>query len=267
MRPRQWKRALDAAILILGVIGLFASCQKRAQQPTSPSKVTTAVDSTTLAALDPGQQTFLTHCAVCHGTWGAGDGPLAADLEREAHIRPANLSDRERMSRLGRPELIRVIENGGGHTGRSNLMPPWSGKLDRQTIERVAEFVKQLPELSPATPPATIQAFLAAPPGSPPEGRHLFVYYCAMCHGAQGHGDGQLADTLFARNGIRPRDLTDSTYFAGRTDEQVYEVIALGGAHFHKSRFMPVWSVTLKPAQIKSLASYIRTISRTKSAR
>jgi mono/diheme cytochrome c family protein len=263
MRSRPRRSALFITVLTLGLVGLLASCQKRAQEPASASKVTSSLDSTTLATLDPGQQTFLTHCAVCHGLWGGGDGPLASKLESEAHVRPAKLNDRERMSRLSHDELIRVIENGGGHTGRSNLMPPWSGTLDRQTIEQVADFVKQLPDLNSATPPATMQAFLSAPPGSPPEGRHLFVFYCAMCHGAQGHGDGRLADTLWARNRIRPRDLTDSTYFAGKTDDQMFAVISLGGAHFHKSRFMPIWSVTLTPAQIKSLVSYIRTISRT----
>ena len=108
-------------------------------------------------------------------------------------------------------------------------------------------------------------AFLAAPPGSPPEGRRLFVYYCAMCHGPEGRGDGALADTLWARNRIRPQNLTDSTYFATRTDQQLFALISLGGAHFHKGGSMPMWSVTLKPAQIKDLISYIRSISRTKS--
>jgi len=265
MGLRQRRFALVVGVLILGVVGLVLSCQKRTQAPPSASKVTLALDSTTLAALDPGQRTFLTHCAMCHGAWGAGDGPLTAQLEREAKVRPARLNDRERMNHLSRGEVIRVIEKGGGHTGRSNLMPPWSGRLDQQTIEQVADFVKQLPDLSPDTLPPSIRAFLAAPPGSPQEGRRVFVYYCAMCHGAEGRGDGRLADTLWARNRIRPRNLTDSAYFAARTDEQVFAIISLGGAHFHKSRFMPVWSVTLQPAQIKDLVGYIRTISHTEA--
>ncbi len=46
---------------------------------------------------------------------------------------------------------------------------------------------------------------------------------------------------------------------------QVFALVSLGGAHFHKSPYMPIWSVTLRPAQIKSLVSYVRSISRTKS--
>jgi mono/diheme cytochrome c family protein len=252
-------------ILVIALVAILGSCGKRAQEPPAPVNVTLAPSSTSMAALNPGQRTFLTHCAMCHGLWGGGDGPLAAELQRGAHIKPAMLNNRERMSQLSRDEVVRVIEKGGGHTGRSNLMPPWQGKLDPLTIAEVADFVKLLPDLDPSTPSATVAAFLAAPPGSPPEGRQLFVVYCAMCHGPQGHGDGPLSDTLFARNGIRPRNLTDSSYFAGKTDQEVFALVSLGGAHFHKSPSMPVWSVTLRPAQIKSLVSYIRTISRTQS--
>jgi len=252
-----------ALVLVIALVAIIGSCQKRAQQPAATTSVTMTPDTASMATIDPGQRTFLTHCAMCHGLWGGGDGPLAAELQREAHVKPAMLNNRERMNQLSRDEIIRVIEKGGGHTGRSNLMPPWQGRLDAQTIAQVADFVKQLPDLSPGTPPATVEAFLAAPPGSPPEGRKLFVVYCAMCHGPQGHGDGPLADTLFARNRIRPRDLTDSAYFAAKSDTQVYALVSLGGAHFHKSPYMPIWSVTLHPAQIKSLVSYVRSISHT----
>lgn len=265
MRWRHYVRGLVAVVLLSGGVAFVASCQKRAEEPAATTGVKMTLDSASLATIDPGQSTYLTHCALCHGEWGGGDGPLAAQLERDAQVRPAVLSDRARMSRLSRDELIRVIEQGGGHTRRSNLMPPWAGKLDRRTIERVADFVKQLPDLDSTTPPATVQAFLQAPPGSPPDGRKLFVFHCAMCHGPAGAGDGALADTLWARNRVRPRNLTDSSYVASRSDEQLYSVIALGGGHFHKSGQMPMWSVTLRPEQIKDLVAYIRTISRTGS--
>ena len=265
MRSRRSVRWLVAAILLSGAVACVESCQKKsAQSPPAPS-VTMTLDSTTQAALDPGQETFITHCAACHGLWGGGDGPLAAQLAAETHAQPAVLNDRERMSKLSHEELVKIISEGGAHTRRSNLMPPWAGRLDQQTIEKVADFVKMLPDLSPGTPPATVQAFLSAPPGTPPEGRKLFVVYCAMCHGPDGRGDGALSDTLWARNRIRPRNLTDSTYIATKTDEQLFALVSHGGAHFHKSRFMPIWSVTLSPAQIKDLVSYIRSISHTKS--
>lgn len=266
MRSRRSVRWVVAAVLIFGAVAGVESCQKKSAQAPPATSVTMTPDSAAMAPIDPGQQTFITHCAACHGIWGAGDGPLAAQLVAQTHAQPAVLNNRERMSQLSHEELVRIIGEGGAHTGRSNLMPPWSGRLDRQTIGQVADFVKQLPDLSPGTPPATVQAFLAAPPGTPPEGRKLFVVYCAMCHGPEGRGNGALSDTLWARNRIRPRNLTDSTYIASKTDQELFALVSLGGAHFHKSGFMPIWSVTLKPEQIKNLIAYIRALSHTKSA-
>jgi len=258
-------RGFVAAVLCFGLAAFSAACQKRSEAPATTTSVTTSLDSTSMAAIDPGQQAYLTHCAMCHGQWGGGDGPLAAQLWEQAKVRPAVL-DSSRMAGLSRDEVIRVITEGGGHTGRSNLMPPWAGKLDKQLIAKTADFVKMLPDLKSETPPAVVQSFLAAPPGSPPEGRRLFVFYCVACHGPEGRGDGQLADSLWARNRIRPRNLTDSTYFASVSDQQIFATVSLGGAHFHKSPYMPMWSLTLQPGQIKSLVSYIRAISRTGAA-
>ena len=264
MSSRHCVRGMVVAVLLFGSVTFVASCQKRAQAPAATS-TTTTLDSAAVAVLDPGQQAYLTNCALCHGQWGGGDGPVAAQMEAQAHVRPAALNDRQRMSRLSRADIIQVIRKGGAHTGRSNLMPPWADKLDESVIEKLADFVRVLPDLTPATPPSTIQTFLQAPPGSAPEGRKVFVFYCAMCHGPEGRGDGVIADTLWTRNRIRPRNLTDSTYMATKTDQDLFATISLGGAHFHKSGYMPMWSVTLSPGQIKSLVSYIRSISHTAS--
>lgn len=268
MHSRRSVRWVVAAILVaFAAVAGVESCQKKtAPAPPPATSVTMTPDSGAVAPIDPGQQTFITLCAACHGVWGGGDGPLAAQLAAQEHVQPAALNDRARVSQLGHEELVRIISQGGAHTGRSNLMPPWAGRLDPKTIGQVADFVKQLPDLSPGTPSATVQAFLAAPTGAPPEGRKLFVVYCAMCHGPEGRGDGALSDTLWARNRIRPRNLTDSTYIASKTDQELFALVSLGGAHFHKSGFMPIWSVTLKPGQIKDLIAYIRAISHTKSS-
>jgi mono/diheme cytochrome c family protein len=122
-----------------------------------------------------------------------------------------------------------------------------------------------LPELHRQVPPSTMTKYLQAPPGTPAEGRKLFVTMCSACHGPYGKGDGRIADTLWARNRIRPRDLSDSVYFAGKSDRDIFVTVTLGGGFFHKSPFMPVWGVSLSPQQINHLVSYIRSLSRTPS--
>jgi len=249
-------RIAVASVAAAGVVAFALSCQTKPKEAEQPP----AADSQNVAR---GHETYLVYCAMCHGEWGEGDGPLAGQLRDQAGVVAARLNDRSRLAEIGRTEVVRVIERGGAHTGRSNLMPPWGERIPRERIEEIADFVMKLPDLSPGTPPSTIAHYLEAPPGSAPEGRRLYVQYCVLCHGPNGRGDGIYADTLRARNNIPPRDLTDSLYFRKKTDQELYVTIALGGGHGGKSVFMPIWIVTLPPDQIKDLVSYVRAISRT----
>ncbi len=240
------------AVLLLLVAGIAASCAQRKPE------------STATAEISRGEQGYLASCAMCHGPMGAGNGPLAAALAEEGATVPAHL-DADKIKAMGIDEVKRVIREGGLHTGRSNLMPAWGAQLDSTLIDDIAEYVMTLPGKRPETPRQTTEDYLAAPPGSAADGRLLYVTYCSICHGPEGKGNGFYADTLYMRNGIRPRNLTETAYFSGKSDQQLYETIALGGGHAGKSTFMPAWNVTLTPAQIKSLISYVRAISGTQS--
>jgi mono/diheme cytochrome c family protein len=215
--------------------------------------------------LDSGQRTFLSSCAMCHGTGGAGDGPLAEALAKEGGAIPARLNDAARLAQLGRAGVHRVIVNGGGHTSRSNLMPAWGERLEPKLADDVTDFVMSLPQRSPGVPPATLEKYLKAPPGVAAEGRNLFVYYCSGCHGMQGRGDGTYARELRSRHKVWPRNLTQTSYFKTRTDQDLYVAVALGGTHKSKMTFMPAWTVTLTPEQIKHLVAYVRVLSGTPS--
>ncbi len=67
-------------------------------------------------------------------------------------------------------------------------------------------------DAAPATPPDLASA---AP---------LYAEQCASCHGAQGHGDGPLANSLTPR----PIDFTDAGRAAQRSPMALYEVISQG---------------------------------------
>ena len=243
--------------LVLGLGTLAVACQ------TSRKPAETPVERAAATSEARGQEAFLAYCAMCHGEAGVGNGPLASQLTEQGVAVPARLDDRARLTEMGREGMIRVITRGGAHTGRSNLMPPWGERLSSEVIGEIADFVLTLPDRSLGTPTTTIAKYLEAPPGTPAEGRRLFVYYCSACHGPQGRGDGIYADSLRVRHNVRPRDLTDSAYFAPKTDQTLYATIALGGSHAGKSVFMPAWNVSLSPGQIKDLVSYVRAVSRT----
>ena len=262
MKAMRGIRTGALGLVLLTLLALAGACQRK---PAGGPAVGAAADSVQQARLAEGQVAYLANCAMCHGEWGLGDGPLAAQLQKESGAVPAHLNDRARRAAMGRDTLIQVIELGGAHTGRSNLMPAWGERLPQREIQEIADFVMALPELHREIPHATLSRYLEAPPGVAGEGRKLFVTMCSACHGPHGKGDGRYADSMFVRNKVRPRDLTDSLYFAARTDRDVFAAISLGGGFFHKSPFMPMWNATLTPEQIKNLVSYIRAVSRTAS--
>jgi cytochrome c oxidase cbb3-type subunit 3 len=262
MRPL---RLAPAALLVL--IAIAGGCQPKSQDSGASAAADSAhvADSLrTLAKLEIGQRTYLSYCAMCHGNEGNGDGEVAAVLRKDG-VTVARLNDGERMNALTPQELLKVIAKGGAHTGRSNLMPAWGDLLGPELVDALATYVATLSAAHPAIPSATLQEYLAAPAGTVGDGRTLFVHHCSACHGAFAKGDGPIGERLWAEHKIRPRDLTDSAYVATRTDRELFAVVSRGGGHFKKSTFMPAWTVTMSPAQIRDVIAYVRSISRTQA--
>jgi mono/diheme cytochrome c family protein len=255
MKPESMSKILRVVVTFTLVAGMAAALASSRQ----------ASARTAQERIDSGRRIYLSSCSMCHGDQGMGDGPLSSELVKEAGTPPARLNDAAKLAALGRVGVRKIIVEGGGHRNRSNLMPAWGDKLTPIMADDVTDFVMSLPGLSPAIPAATLDKYLKAPPGSPVEGKRLFVYYCSGCHGLSGHGDGVYAKTLRQRDKVWPRNLTQTAYFATKTDKDLYVAVSLGGGHIGKSTMMPAWSSTLTPAQIKHLVSYVRALSRTPS--
>lgn len=213
-----------------------------------------------------GQKAYLEYCAMCHGDQGAGNGSMAAQIQTKYGLKVPHLEDRARLVEIGgRKKIEEIIRKGGAHTGRSEVMPAWGERLGSDLVRDLADYVMILPDAMRGIPAATVRAYLQAPPGTPEDGRRLYVHHCAACHGPAGKGDGSMAKSLWQRDKVKPRDLTDAKYFSTRKDSDIYAVISLGGGHMGKAKFMPHWSGYLSPDQIKDLVSYIRSISNTAS--
>jgi cytochrome c oxidase cbb3-type subunit III len=231
----------------------------KAAEPQAPN----AASSPVSANFARGQQIFLENCALCHGETGYGDGDFSEKLKAKAGTSPANLTDRQVQERLGRGGVHHVIEKGGASMGKSNMMPAWGKRLTPDQIDDVTNFVMHLPDLPAGISSFTQHEYAKSGPGAPAEGERLFAHHCAACHGVLGKGDGTLAAGLKAAHNVQPRNLTDSKYLATKSDKDLFMTITLGGGHFGKSPYMPVWAGYLTPDQIKSLVSYIRVISHT----
>jgi mono/diheme cytochrome c family protein len=90
------------------------------------------------------------------------------------------------------------------------------------------------------------------------QGKHLFVHYCATCHGDEGKGDGQNASNLSPP----PPDLTVSK--DSRDATFIRKVIAEGSAAVGRSPLSPPWGRSLSRQQIDYLVAYCQSIGRKK---
>lgn len=103
-------------------------------------------------------------------------------------------------------------------------------------------------------PPAQQQEPVATSPAAD-EARQLFNTVCSTCHGADGKGTGAAAANLDPK----PRDYTSKAWQEETTDDQIRNIILLGGAGVGKSALMPA-QVQLKdkPLVVEELVRIVR---------
>lgn len=91
--------------------------------------------SLSYAAEDPvnGKTLYEWNCAVCHGDFGKGDGPLRAALPTP----PADLTNRQMSSRPDRA-LLQIIRD--GHA----TMPAWKRQLTEEELRDLLAYLRSL---------------------------------------------------------------------------------------------------------------------------
>ena len=97
----------------------------------------------------------------------------------------------------------------------------------------------------------------AAKPG---RGRELYKANCVACHGESGKGDGPGAGVLKPP----PRDHTDGAYMTTLSDQEIGDIIRIGGAIRGKPG-MPSHP-QINGADLTALVEYVRSLSRPKTA-
>ncbi|MXS84692.1 hypothetical protein ABO04_01880 [Nitrosomonas sp. HPC101] len=88
--------------------------------------------------------------------------------------------------------------------------------------------------------------------------RQLFSINCSRCHGREGRGDGPDAELL----DVKLPDFTSEDFQSTRTDNEIRDVIAKGGAPLQKSPMMPPWGGFLKQSEIDHLTIYTRNLGK-----
>ena len=123
------------------------------------------------------------------------------------------------------------------------------------------EVLKLVPgdEVDDSTRPAPADT-LASAAYDPAVMKGLFSIQCARCHGANGDGQGPDSGAM----GVPMPNFTTAAFHEARSDEDIYNVIANGGAAYGMSALMPPWKGLLKEQDINNLVRYVRELQNTK---
>jgi mono/diheme cytochrome c family protein len=109
-------------------------------------------------------------------------------------------------------------------------------------------------ETKPAADAATAKLVnpVKATPVSIAAGKKAYALDCAMCHGASGAGDGDLAGDMK----LKLKDYRDPESLKGMTDGELYTIIEKGKGQ------MSGEEGRMKPTQIWNVVNYVRALSK-----
>ena len=86
--------------------------------------------------------------------------------------------------------------------------------------------------------------------------KKIFGYDCAMCHGDNGNGKGELVESM----SLKMKDWHDSSVLTGLSDGDIYELIVKG-----KDKMVGEGD-RLAPAKVWGLVHYVRSFQKKSSA-
>ena len=105
-----------------------------------------------------GQALYATHCAICHGGGGAGDGVATPALNpKPRDFRDARFYiDGNANNQTGEDvDLARVILHGPAAFGGTNEMVAWRDAFSDQDVRDLIAHIRTLAAPTPATPAGT----------------------------------------------------------------------------------------------------------------
>lgn len=196
----------------------------------------------------PGHPFFVANCARCHGK--DGEGTVQPFRETLRYAEPPLKYVMARYKAAGRSEDdIRLLVRDAIDRGRpGTLMPTWGlaygGPLNSQQVDDVVNFIFSIQEPFPR-------------PEDPRNGAALFSANCAVCHGRDVNGDGQVTGSEAWSGGVGP-NLT--VVFERMSAEEIFQTIHDGRINTNRPS-MPTWAA-LGDDAIRSLVEFLRTVQR-----
>ena len=89
------------------------------------------------------------------------------------------------------------------------------------------------------------------------QGRRIFYTHCVWCHADSTPGGPSNRSNLTPTPALG----NDGKVLNALSDEQLQNMIAMGGSALGKSAMMPPWGRTLKPQEIQSVVVFLRAIA------
>ncbi len=90
------------------------------------------------AAIAEGMEIYDTHCAKCHGSGGAGDGPTSVTLDPA----PADFTGVNVMQETTDGYLFWRVSEGGGMAPFNSGMPTWKAILTEERAWKVLAYIR-----------------------------------------------------------------------------------------------------------------------------
>jgi len=143
-----------------------------------------------------------------------------------------------------------------GGCGQSNTTSQISERKSTQNSETTSPATFA-PEIWVLEAPTSVAAELASLHGDKDLGAELFAHYCAVCHGADGSGNGiYYPDNLDAK----AADLTDKMSAESWTDEHIETVVREGSSRVGKSPLCPPWGGVFSDNQVSAVVAYVKQL-------
>jgi mono/diheme cytochrome c family protein len=137
MRIRSVRRAALAVLttLVVALVAVGVSGQSPGGNPEA-RKIKNPVPATA-ASVNAGRASFDTYCALCHGTDGKGNGPLA-----QPNAKPQDLTDAAWVYGSTDGEIFDLIVK--GLVGPPVKMPAFNATLSERDLWNVVNFLRSL---------------------------------------------------------------------------------------------------------------------------
>ncbi len=195
------------------------------------------------SALYQGASIYVERCALCHGSNGGGEGVLPMSIKGYPDT---NLLDNGMADNYS--HIRQTIERGGAVSENTTQMPPWIDELSSGEIDAVASFVLHLNRDGESA----LKILSESPPAQPFDARGpaLFATRCALCHGANGEGNGRMARII---KEPPPYNLTGSVV----PPQYVRLIVNQGGEALGRSKRMPPFGKDLMPWEVDSLIEHV----------